>query len=59
MLEAFVAVPVGRASLKDNSESVEAAVTPYWQKQQMGVNNAEDRSNGGLAPPVSHRFVMG
>ena len=58
MPEAFVCACWSSKS-KDNSKSVEVSATPCWQKQQMRVNGIEDRSNGGLAPPVSHRFVMG
>jgi len=58
MLEAFVCA-CWSSNPKGNSESVEATLTPCWQKQQAGVNDAEDRSTGSLALPVSHRFVMG
>jgi len=43
-------VPVGLSKPTDTSESIDAATTPCWQKQQMEVTGAEDRSNGGLAP---------
>jgi hypothetical protein len=58
MPEAFVCA-CWSSKLKGNSKSTDVSVTPCWQKQQMRVNGIKDRSNGGLAPPVSHRFVMG
>jgi len=48
-------VPVGLRKSNDTSESDNVSATPCWQKQQMGVANTEDKSNGHLAWPDSHR----
>jgi hypothetical protein len=54
MPDAFVCA---RRSSKpdDTSESADGSATPCWQKQQMGVTDAKERSNGHLAWPGSHR----
>jgi hypothetical protein len=52
MLEAFVPCLLVEQA-KDTSESVEASATPCWQNQQVGADDGEDKSTGGLAPPVS------
>ena len=48
-------VPVGPSKHQDNSESIDVSVTPRWQKQQVGVTDAEDKSNSRLARLDSHR----
>ncbi|AEN04520.1 hypothetical protein Halar_0749 [halophilic archaeon DL31] len=58
MLEAFVSCLLVEQA-KGNSKSVEVSATPAGKNNRWESSDAEDRSNGGLAPPASHRFVMG